>query len=1065
MNLSITLLIKGLKHAALIVFFGIVGLAATYAQQTITGTVVDESGAPLVGVTIFAKGTNVGTVTDADGAYTINASSGQDLEFSMVGMSTQTVLVNRQTTINITLGETAYTLNEAVVTALGIKEDRRKLSYSHQSVQGEELANTQRDNAFLSLQGRVAGLNLTPTSGLAGGSVSINLRGVNSIGSSNQPLVVLDGLPINSGTFNQHDLYSDRVGVNGNVNNNRDDTGSRLAELNPNDIESVTVLKGPEAAALYGNEGANGVIVITTRKGKAGVGRVSYKVRAAMSELYLFPEIQQVYGRGVNGKDDPNATSYFGPQYASGTTFYNNVEDFFGTGSNSRHDLSFEGGTDKLTYRLSSALLQTEGVIPGNSFDQINASLTSEAKLLPWLKAFTRFSFTQNTNLLPPGGTDGYLTGTLRYPSDQEMSDYLTLEGTRRLTKDNLTPVTDNANPFFDVNKNVREERTDRTIGNITLDATIKPWWTVTGIFGADIYATNANRFFHPESNIGFPRAGWIENYTNIGRLLTTNMFTTLRKAQGNLRTSLVVGVNVNDRESETNSIYGEKFFLPDFNSVNNADPTTQRNQTIISRARLIGVFGKAEVNWQNWLIFNLTGRNDWSSTLPEENRSYFYPSAGLTLVFTDIPALQEKLSFMDFGKIRASFAQVGNPAPPYRIRARLVPRTSTGGGFSYDFFGDNPALKPEQVESFEVGTDLSFFKNRLSIDIAVFSKTIRDQIVTQRLSYGTGFIFGLLNGGELNTSGVEVQLGLVPFRTKNFTWNINANFTKYDTEVISLPAGVNEYYDSDTWAYGNARASAFSPADVLAARFTAPGNRYYAPLNDRGAGSATAIGGWSYLRNSKGQILINPTTGFPIPNNNFLPIGDRNPDFTMGLINDFRIMKNLSVSFLLDIRRGGDIFNGNELFLTQNGLSNRTLDRETSFIFAEGNSVLRDGNEETDNPTPNDKVITPNANQQYYTNVLLPEDFIERDINWLRLRDLTISYNFTGKWLGQQKVIKELSVFVNGTDLFLITNYSGADPYVSTTNPATGGAGGFGMDFGKISLPRTFSTGLSVSF
>jgi TonB-linked SusC/RagA family outer membrane protein len=1061
----ITLTVRALKRPVLVVLLFVAGLVTAHAQQKITGVVKDDTGAPLAGVTVMVKGTAIGTVTDLDGAYSIMISPGQDLEFSMVGMATQTVLVNRQTAVNMTMGETAYNLGEAVVTALGIKEDRRKLSYSHQSVKGDELASTQRDNAFLSLQGRIAGLNLTPTSGLAGGSVSINLRGVNSIGSSNQPLIVLDGLPINSGTFNQHNLYSDGAGINGNVNNNRDDTGSRLAELNPNDIESVTVLKGPEAAALYGNEGANGVILITTRRGESGSGRVTYKARVAMSELYLFPEIQQVYGRGQDGADNPNVTSFFGPKYPENTTFYDNTGDFFQRGTNSRHDLSFEGGSDRLTYRLSTALVKTEGVIPTNKYDQINAALSSEAKLLPWLKAFTRFSFSKNTNILPPGGSEGYFTGALRYPSDQLMSEYLTKEGTRRLTRDNLTPGTDNINPFFDAYKNVSKQETDRTIGNITLDATIKPWWTVTGRFGADIFTTSANRLFHPESNIGFTRSGWMENYTDIGRFLTTTVFTTLQKTKGKLRGSFLLGWNVNDRENETNSLYGERFFLPDFNSINNVDPSTMRNRTILTRTRLLGAFTKGEINYQNWLIFNLTGRYDWSSTLPVDNRSYFYPSAGLTFVFSDLPGLQDKLNFLDFGKLRASYAQVGNPARAYLIRSRLVPRTSTGGGFSYDFFGDNPALKPESVESFELGADLGFFKGRLSLDLAWFSKTIRDQIVPQRLSYGTGFIFGLLNGGELNTTGFEVQLGITPVKAENFVWRLNANFTHYDTKVISLPAGVNEYYDSDTWAYGNARASAFSPADVLAGRFTAPGNRFYPELHSRGAGSATAIGGWSYLRNSQGQILINPTTGFPIPNNNFLPIGDRNPDFTIGLVNDFRILKNLTVSFLLDIRKGGDIFNGNEFFLTQNGLSNRTLNRDQPFIFAEGNSVLRDGNEESANPTPNDRMITPSANQLFYSSILQPEDFVERDINWLRMRDVTISYNLRTNWVGPNNVIKDLSVFVNGTDLFLITNYTGADPYVSTTNPATGGAGGFGMDFGKISLPRTFSVGLSASF
>lgn len=1037
-------------------------LATGFSQMRISGTVTDRDGAVLPGATVAVKGTTRGATTDASGRYSLEVKQGEELVFSMTGMETQTVTVGASAEINVALSDAAFQLGETVITALGIKEDRRKLSYSTQAVKGEELQGTQRDNAFVALQGRIAGLSLVPTSGLAGASVNINLRGVNSIGSSNQPLIVMDGLPINSGTINQHNLYSDGAGINGNVNNNRDEAGSRLAELNPNDIESITVLKGPEAAALYGNEGANGVILITTRKGKAGAGQLSYKTRFSTSETYLFPELQTVYGRGTNGTTATNDPDYFGPKYESSTVFYDNVDNFFQRGNTMRHDLAFEGGGDRLTYRLSGAYLKSDGVIPTNSFEQINTALSTDAKLSSWLNVSTRFAYTRNKNILPPGGSQGYLTAALRYPSDLDMRQYLTREGTRMLTLPNTNPGSDNDNPYFNVYKNAREERTDRTIGNVTLDASILPWWTVTGRFGADVFATDANRYFHPESNIGYPRQGWTENYTDIGRLLNTNIFTTVKKSTGRIMGSLLVGTAIDDRRNEVTSVYGEKVYLPEFNSINNTDPATQRNKTILTRTRLMGLFAKAEINLENWLILNLTGRNDWSSTLPVANRSYFYPSAGLTFVFSDMPGLKGRTGVLDFGKIRASYAEVGNPAPPYKIRARLVPQTSTGGGFLYDFFGDNPALKPEKVKSYELGADMSFFKGRLSVDFAWFSKTISDQIVTQRLSYGTGFIFGLLNGGELNTKGIEIQLGIKPVKAPNLTWSLYTNFTKFKTEVLNLPAGVSEYYDSDTWVYDNVRASAFAPVDVLAARFNSPTNRFFADLNSRGAGSATAIGGWSYLRNSKGDILVDPNTGFPLRNANFLPIGDRNPDFMIGLTNDFRLFKNLSVSFLLDIRKGGDIFNGNEFLLARSGLSVNTLDRDEPFVFK---GVVKDGKEETDTPTQNTKEIIRSANDQYYSVAIQAEDFVERDINWLRLRDVTLTYDLPMTWFGSQRAIKNLSVFVNGTDLFLITNYTGADPYVSTTTPATGGAGGFGMDFGKISLPRTFSAGLSVTF
>lgn len=1056
---------KHLQKSSWLLLMLLIPLTGVFGQgRTISGKVTDDQdGAPLIGATILVVGTTTGTVTDLDGNYQIEAAAGQVLRFTYTGYAPKEVTVGTANVIDMQLSAEATALNEVVVTALGIKEDRRKLSYSTQQVKGEDLQNTQRDNPFLSLQGRVAGLSMTPTSGVAGGSVNMSLRGVNSIGNSNQPLIVMDGLPISSGVLDQHVLYSDGAGINGNVNNNRDDIGSRLNDLNPNDIESITVLKGPEAAALYGNEGANGVILITTKKGQSGTGKVTYNTRFATSHLYLFPEVQQVYGRGRNGAVELSDPDYFGPKYAAGTQFYDNIDNFFRDGKNQRHDLAFEGGSERISYRLSASYLNTDGVIPTNNYQQGTAALSSDARLLPWLKASTRFSVTKSTNILPPGGTNGYLATSLYFPSDQDMQVYLNPDGTRKLTIGTANPGSDAANPFFDVNQNNREDRSDRTIGNITLDATIRPWFSITGRFGVDLSTTKGNRFFHPQSNVGYARRGWIEDYNDLGRNLNTNIFASFKKAAGKFKGSLITGMSVDDRRNEVNSLYGEKFYLPDFNSINNTDPTTQRTRNILTRTRLIGAFAKAELNFNDFLIGNVTGRNDWSSTLPVENRSYFYPSAGLTFLFSDLPMWKGNTGVLDFGKIRASFAQVGNPAPPYRIQSRLVPQTSTGGGFLFDFYGDNPALKPETVESFEIGTDVSFFKGRVSLDFAFFSKTIRDQIVVQRLSYGTGFIFGLLNGGELNTKGIEIQLGLAPVRSSNFEWNINANFTRYSTEVLSLPAQVNEYYSSDTWAYGNVRASAFSPADLLAARFAQPTNYFYEPFYSRGAGSATAIGGWSYLRNSKGDILINPSTGFPISNPNFLPIGDRNPDFVLGLVNSFRFFKQLNLSFLLDIRQGGDVYNGNEHYLTNRGLSMRTLDRDKPIVVK---GVLKDGKEETSEPTVNTIQITPSANENYYITVLQPEDFIERDINWLRLRDVTLTFNLPNKWLQSTNgVIKQASVFVNGTDLFLITNYTGADPAVSTTSPATGGAGGFGMDYGKLSAPRTFSAGLSVTF
>ena len=1027
--------------------------------QSVSGKVTDKDGEPLPGAAVQVKGTLNGTVTDIEGYYQLTANADDILVISYIGMENQEVAVLGKSVVNVIMDSDVKILSEVIVTALGIKEDRKNLSYSAQSIGGKELQETQRDNAVMGLQGRVAGLSLTPTSGIPGSSINITLRGVNSIGNSNQPLFVVDGLPINSGTFDTHNLYSDGAGVAGNVTNNRDDVANRVTDINPNDIENITVLKGPEAAALYGNEGANGVILITTKKGKVGSGRLNYSNRFTTSAINLFPETQTTYARGLNGKNDLATSSFFGEKISAGTKLYDNIGAFYQNGSNSRHDLSFDGGTQSLTYRLSGSYFDTKGVIPESGQKQLNVALNMDAQLLKNLRGSARLNYISNNSFIPPGGANGYLLSVLNYPQYIDITDYLNPDGTRKQTT-SLSPSSELDNPLFLVNKNKRTDNTNRTISNVSLTYDPLSWFSVTARMGADIYSSLGNRFYHPESVIANARKGFIENYSDDGRILNGNIFATLKKKVGKIGGSLLVGTSIDDRESDINATYGENLFLPDFNSINNTSPTTQRGKSNLKRTRLLGAFAKAEINLNDLLIFNLTGRNDWSSTLPVSNRSYFYPSAGVSFLLTSLPLFKDNDRGLSFAKLRASYAEVGNPAPAYQIQARLVPQTSTGGGFLFDFYGDNPALKPETVSSYEIGGDFSFYKGLINLDLAWFSKSIVDQIVTQRLSYGTGFIFGLLNGGELNTKGFEVQLGLNPFRNNKFDWNLNVNFTTYATKVVSLPAQVSEYYNSDTWVYDNARASAFSPADILAARFNSPTNRFYAPLNSRGAGTATAIGGFSYLRNSKGDVLINATSGLPLSNANFLPIGDRNPDFTIGLVNKLTLNKNLSLSFLVDIRKGGDIFNGNAFYLTRSGLSLNTLDRETPFVVK---GVLKDGKEESENPTVNTIAIDRNLSSTYYTTSIQPEDFVERDINWVRLRDLTLKYDFPASMLKGSGVFKSLGVFVNGTDLFLSTNYSGADPYVSSTTPATGGAGGYGFDYGKLSLPKTFSVGVNL--
>lgn len=1017
-------------------------------ERVISGKVTNSAdNSVLPGVSIVVKGTTKGTTTDGNGEFKVAVPNNATLIFSYIGYVRQEVKVGSSNAINISLDSDENILNEVVVTALGVKQEKRALGYAVQEVKGQDLLDSQRDNFMMGLQGRVAGLQMTPTSGTAGGSAVIQLRGAGSIGNSNQPLYVVDGLPISNNTFGQGALVSDRP--------NRDmDYQNRAADINPNDIETVTVLKGPEAAALYGIEAANGAIVITTKKGAAGRGRITYNGSLSVRDVYRFPEGQTQYGRGFNGVFNPNNFSYFGADVKQigegGGKVYDNVGNFFQQGLRQSHNITLEGGTDKATYRLSTSYLSDKGVVPTNKMDQVNIRLTGVAQITTKLKATTSLNYIGTNNFQPLRSAQGFLIGMLAFPFYLDAQQYLTADGRRFRTFGE--DASDLDNPFFNVYKNINSNRTNRTVTNVQLDYNVTPWLTLAGIMGADIFSTRYNRFQHPESNQGITPKGFVDNATENSQLLNGNFRATAKKDFGKLKTSLMVGSTVDDRRYETTAIYGEQLYLPDFNSINNTLVTTQRNKATFVQRRLVSVLGQLNLSYADMLYLTVSGRNDWSSTLPVQNNSFFYPSVSLGFVFTELPSFSNQ-QVLSYGKLRAAYAEVGNDATPYRTRPRLVPQTTTGGGFLYDFYGGNENLRPERGQSFETGLELRFFKNRIGLDVTYFNKQNFDQITVQRLSYGTGFIFGLLNGGQIGNSGIETQLNITPIKSKNVQWDMNVNFTRLQNEVVSLPGQVAEYYNSDTWLYGNVRASAMAPNQI-----SFYPNLSYVPT--RGEGRTTALAGYSYLRNKRGDILISPSTGLPISNPVFLPIGDRNPDFMIGFQNSVRY-KDWSLSVLLDIRKGGDVFNGNEMYMFRNGLSTRVLDRSTPYTFQ---GVLRDGREESDSPTPNTIQVTPQFRSDFY-GAFTEESFLEKDINWVRLRDITLRYTFPQTLLNKQKVFRSGSMFVSGNELFLLTNYTGADPDVNGTSAGTLGIGARGFDYGTLALPRTMTVGLNFSF
>jgi TonB-linked SusC/RagA family outer membrane protein len=1026
-----------LRAAVLSLLLGLSWLGSVAQDRLISGKVIDSDGSPLPGASVQVKGTNRGTTTNSTGTYQLNAGPGATLVFSMIGMARQEVRVGNQSTINITLAAEAGELGEVVVTALGIKQEKRALGYSVSEVNGQEIAQTQRDNFVNGLQGRVAGVTVTGTSGMPGASSSIVIRGINSISGNNQPLFVIDGLPISNQTFgssgaNAPNLVADR-NSGSSINNRTVDFQNRAGDLNPEDIESITILKGPEAAALYGVEAANGAVLITTKKGKAGQGRVTYSNNFTSELLGPVPSVQRVYGRGSNGVPNENSISYFGPRYPEGTEFFDNQNNFFQPGFAQRHNLSFDGGRENYSFRLSGGYLTRRGVVPTTQFDRFNLSLNGVAQITPKLRAEATLQYVNTKNVKVSRGQNSFLLGILQWPQTEDMSDYLLPDGRRRVLSTSTAEI---ENPYFDVNKNALQDDGNRFVNNVKLDYQALPWLTLTGQIGADIFAGQYSIKYHPESNRARAFGGALDQASENTRKLTIQYYATVQKQFGKFGSNVRLGSSVFDDRQVILATRGERFLVPDFNSINNTDPTTQRSLSNLIRRRLIGVWGSATFDYDRFLFLTVTARNDWSSTFPIQNRSFFYPSASLAFEFTRFLEGSGIQNVLNYGKLRASAAQVGKEAPPYSLFPALEAQTTTGGGFAYGFTAPNPFLRPEMVTSYELGTELKFFDNRLTLDAAYYRTKSVDQIINGlRISYGTGFILKTINGGELVNWGTEATLDAAIIRKPDFSWNLVTIFNSMGSRLLKLPASVTEFYDSDTWVYSNIRN----------------GTRLNGPL--------TTFTGNSYQRNAAGEILINPTTGLPLTETLWNVVGDRNPRFTMGFNNQFRY-KNLALSFLIDTRVGGDVFNATQRFLYVNGLSLRDIDRETPRIFQ---GVLNDGLQNSETPTRNTIQVIPYYNNGYYTSQA-DENFIERDINWVRLKDITLRYTIPTTVLSRTKVFKGASVFLTGTDLFLLTNYTGGDPGVNAVTPTKGGSGGGGIDFGNLPLMRTYNAGISIS-
>ena len=994
-------------------------------QKTIRGQVTNEQGVPIPDVTVAIKGTSSGTQTNVEGNYVLRATDGQVLLYRLIGYTPEERTVGQATVIDVQLRKSVTKLDEVVTTALGQTAALRSVGTAQQTVRGAEIAQSQRTNFVNALQGRVAGVTVSSTSGVPGASSSITIRGTSSISSSNQPLFIIDGLPMDNKTMNTSVLASDAPGSATAFSNRGVDFSNRAVDINPDDIETLTVLKGPEASALYGIDAANGAIVITTKRGRIG-GGLEYNNSFSIASPSGKPELQRVYGPSAVGS---TTFLYFGAPYPDSMRFYDNIDGFFHSALTQKHNLSFSGAAsdNRINYRISSGLTREEGVIPNSQLNRVNLTGASGVQVLPWLRSDLSMNYSYTTNSQSLKGENGPLIGLMVWPQFDNAKNYLSPAGTRiRATTLGLASEVDN--PYFSVNKNHNNTKNNRLITNLGLLITPFSWGNLKTNVGTDTYTNETEVLRHPESALGYSNNGILDLANDVTRNISAQTLFNVNEQPlvAGISLSGFVGTSLSDYKSNVDAMKGQDFLDPNFVSVNNT--TLRLPRTTISQRRLLSAFASATANYDNYLYVTVTGRNDRTSTIPTPRNSFFYPSVSSSFIFTDaFPTLH---NYMTSGKLRAAYAEVGKDAKPYADRPSLEFKTTSFGGFGYGFTGPNPDLKPEFARSYEFGTELSFLNDRLGIDATVYRKQTKDQIVNDiRGSYGTGFVLFNLNGAVTRNSGLELSVRGTPITGPSFSWDVLANFDRSRGKVISLPRNLPESYVSDTWLFGNVRNG------------NMPGL------------STESLTGWFYLRNKKGELLIDPTTGLPLRSSVFIDRGyDRHPDFTLGLTNTFRYNK-LSLNVLLDFRKGGDVFNATDQYLTARGLSMRTLDRNTPRVIP---GVLRDGNENTDNPTTNNIVVTPSQQTGYYTGIS-EELFIEKNINWVRLKDVTLTYELPNRYA------KNASVFVTGTDLFLITNYTGLDPIVNGNTAAVGGSGGAGIDFGNFPTPRTFAFGVRL--
>lgn len=1054
----------------LLALFGTTSFAPVYAsgaegvqnsqsiQQTrkITGKVVDSAGEPIVGASVLVKEAGTGSVSDLDGKFTVEAAQGYTLMVSFVGYRTIEVKVTNETFYLVTLSDDAQALNEVVVTAMGIKKDRKSLGYAVEDISAEELMKNKSVNPINSLAGKIAGVNITQGGGAAGSGSQIILRGGTSLERDNQPLFVVDGV-----------IYDNSTNILGNSafdgsTSTASTNANRVMDINPEDIENMSVLKGPAAAALYGSKAAAGVVIITTKKGKEGAVEVNFSTKYTTQWATNLPKTQRKYGRGFVEDQYDAAGNYTGTTYndfsynswgepiAEGVPTYNNIDDFFKQGGAWDTNLSVAGGTKNSNFYLSGSYYNQDGIIPTTGYEKATFRFNGEQK---W-KMFTfganvAYSQANTDKTLTSAGLygssgSGTMEGVYRWSPVDDMKHYMNDDGTRyRLFGDRLDVTEERDNPYWILNKNKLQDNTERFTGSFSVKADITDWWWISYRMGIDSYTTDDSKVIAAGGvyKLDWQKGMYSENSYRY-KYLSTNLMTNFNKSFGDFNFNLMLGTSTDDTRTWSNYRMAWNFEVPGFYSFDNATNENRDFSSSRTQKRLVGVFGEFRADWKNTLFLTVSGRNDWSSTLPIENRSYFYPSVSGSFVFTE---LLPKSDWLSFGKVRASWARVGKDTSPYALETALWPSQSFLGGLtgvSNYWQAGNAALKPEITESTEIGLEMRFFNNRLRFDYAFYTNNSYNQIMSPRLSNATGYILRSVNAGDVYNKGMELSIGGTPIQTKDWTWETTVNLSGNRGTVKNLMEGVEILYVTDVQV-GNAKAASFPDGNFM------------------------AISGSEWKRDEQGRVVLDKN-GLPTKGTNAnLEIGNREPTFSGGWNNTLSY-KGWSLNMLWEFRVGGHVYNGTEYAMTLAGVSELSANRErieVSGVNTEGEYVTNvfeaDKTYMYNGKETSGKTIIANYYQDIYPNETA--NFMTK-VNALRLRTLSLSYNLPKSWLLKTNVIKRAMITATANNILLFTNYNG-DPEVAAAGSGAVGSSSVGIDYCGVPATASFSFGINLTF